>query len=69
MGWPPDLRAKNGFKSAVYLYGSGLCTDDADNTALGGWQGAINYDGTSWPMILASYYPVFAFDPDFPNSR
>ncbi|WP_343691924.1 hypothetical protein [Chitinophaga sp.] len=63
MGWPPDLRAKKGYKSAVYLYGSGLCTDNASNTDLGGWQSAINYNGTSWPMILASYYPVYAFDP------
>lgn len=63
MGWPPDLRAKNGYKSAVYLYGSGLCTDNASNTDLGGWQSAIYYNGKSWPMILASYYPVYAFDP------
>jgi hypothetical protein len=63
MGWPPDLRAKNGYRSAVYLYGSGLCTDNAPNTALGGWQSAINYNGTSWPMVLASYYPIYSFDP------
>jgi hypothetical protein len=63
MGWPPDLRAKNGYRSAVYLYGSGLCTDNASNTDLGGWQSAISYNGTSWPMILASYYPVYSFDP------
>ncbi len=63
MGWPPDLRAKNGYRSAVYLYGSGLCTDNASNTDLGGWQSAITYNGTSWPMILASYYPVYSFDP------
>jgi hypothetical protein len=63
MGWPPDLRAKNGYRSAVYLYGSGLCTDNASNTELGGWQSAITYNGTSWPMILASYYPVYSFDP------
>jgi hypothetical protein len=37
MGWPPDLRARSGYKSAVYLYGSGLCTDNEDSTALGGW--------------------------------
>lgn len=65
MGWPPDLRAKNGYRSAVYLYGSGLCTDNAPNTATGGWQGAIYYQGKSWPMILASYYPISAFDPEF----
>ncbi|HUP10879.1 MAG TPA: hypothetical protein VM187_01660, partial [Niastella sp.] len=55
MGWPPDLRAKNGYRSSVYLYGSGLCTDNAPNTALGGWQSAIYYNGTNWPMVLASY--------------
>ncbi|UII26195.1 T9SS type A sorting domain-containing protein [Fulvivirga maritima] len=63
MGWPPDLRAKNGYRSAVYLYGSGLCTDNASNTDLGGWQSAIYYNGTSWPMVLASYYPIYSFDP------
>ena len=65
MGWPPDLRAKNGYRSAVYLYGSGLCTDNAPNTELGGWQSAIYYNGKNWPMILASYYPVYAYDPAF----
>lgn len=68
MGWPPDLRAKNGYRSAVYLYGSGLCTDNAPNTALGGWQSAINYNGVSWPMVLASYYPIYSFDPACPYS-
>lgn len=63
MGWPPDLRAKNGYRSAVYLYGSGLCTDNASNTELGGWQSAISYNGVSWPMVLASYYPIYSFDP------
>ncbi len=59
MGWPPDKRAKNGYFSAIYLYGSGLCTDNASNTDLGGWQSAIN----GWPMVLISYYPVYCFDP------
>jgi len=63
MGWPPDLRAKNGYRSAIYLYGSGLCTDNASNTALGGWQSAIYYNGQNWPMVLASYYPIYSFDP------
>jgi hypothetical protein len=26
MGWPPDKRVKLGYRSAIYLYGSGLCT-------------------------------------------
>jgi hypothetical protein len=64
MGWPPDKRAKNGYRSAIYLFGSGLCTDNASNTDLGGWQSAIDYKGESWPMVLLSYYPVYSFDPE-----
>jgi hypothetical protein len=68
MRWPRDLRARSGFYSAVYLYGSGLCTDNAPNTALGGWQSAVFYNGQNWPMVLASYYPVYSFDPACPYS-
>lgn len=63
MGWPPDKRAKAGYRSAIYLYGSGLCTDSAANTDLGGWQSAIYHNGEYWPMVLLSYYPVYSFDP------
>jgi hypothetical protein len=63
MGWPPDKRARHGYRSAIYLYGSGLCTDNAKNTEKGGWQSSIDYNGESWPMVLLSYYPVFCFDP------
>lgn len=64
MGWPPDKRAKRGYRSAIYLYGSGLsCSDDADSNALGGWQSSIFYQGESWPMVQLSYYPVYSFDP------
>ncbi len=63
MGWPPDKRVKYGYRSAIYLFGSGLCTDNASNTELGGWQSAIWYNGQNWPMVLASYYPVYCFDP------
>lgn len=66
MGWPPDKRAKQGYKSAIYLFGSGLCTDRASNTDLGGWQSAIHYNGENWPMVLLSYYPVYSFDPACP---
>ncbi len=68
MRWPRDLRARNGYYSAVYLYGSGLCTDSAPNTATGGWQSAIWHNGQNWPMVLASYYPVYSFDPACPYS-
>jgi hypothetical protein len=63
LGWPPDLRAKNGYRSTIYLYGSGLNTDNADSTALGGWQSAMTYGGISYPMVLISYYPVYSFSP------
>lgn len=59
MRWPRDGRARKGFYSAVYLYGSGLSSDNASNTEKGGWQGTAG-DG---PMVLASYYPVYSFDP------
>lgn len=69
MGWLPDKRAKNGYYSTVYLYGSGLTTDNASSTALGGWQSATYYNGESWPNVLISYYPVACFDKNFTYSK
>ncbi len=63
-GWPPDKRARNGYYSQVYGYGSGVGTDNESNTALGGWQSATSWQGQSWPMVLLSYYPIASFDPD-----
>ena len=54
MGWPPDKRARNGYYSTVYVYGSGLYSDNASNTELGGWQSATWYDNQSWPMVSLS---------------
>ena len=65
MGWPPDKRARNGYYSTVYVYGSGLNSDNADMYATGGWQGATWYNGSSWPMVNISYYPIACFDPAF----
>jgi hypothetical protein len=59
MRWPRDSRVRKGMYSAVYLYGSGLSTDNAPNTEAGGWQSSAG-DG---PIVLASYYPVYSFDP------
>ncbi|MCD8266051.1 MAG: hypothetical protein LUC33_02745 [Prevotellaceae bacterium] len=64
MGWPPDKRARSGYRSTIYVYGSGLNTDSADSTETGGWQGATDYNGESWPCVLASYYPVSRFRDD-----
>lgn len=58
MGWPPDRFPKEGYFSSVYLYGSGLCTDDANNTATGGWQSSIQ----GYPMVLLSWAPVVNYD-------
>lgn len=54
MGWPPDRLSQEGHFSNVYLFGSGLCTDNASSTEKGGWQSGIN----GYPMVLLSYYPV-----------
>ena len=62
-GWPPDKRARNGYYSQVYGYGSGVGTDSEPNTATGGWQSATTWQGQSWPMVLLSYYPIASFDP------
>ena len=67
MGWPPDKRARNGYYSTVYVFGSGLYSDSADKYARGGWQGATWYNGSSWPMVNISYYPIACFDPAFKN--
>ncbi|MCP5534221.1 MAG: hypothetical protein H7A48_13710 [Akkermansiaceae bacterium] len=67
-GWPPDKRAKEGYYSTVYLFGSGMSTDSANNEALGGWMGNVHHKGEDWPMVLLSYYPVWCFDPNYPNN-
>lgn len=63
-GWPPDKRARNGYFSTVYIYGSGIQGNN-DYKALGGWQSATSYRGESWPMVYISYYPIACFDPSF----
>lgn len=70
MGWPPDLRARNGYRSLVYIFGSGLRNDNTPNTEAGGYQGAIWYSdpatgiSANWPCVWASYYPFSRFRDD-----
>lgn len=64
MGWPPTTNVRKGYRDAVFLFGSKLGTDTASNTDLGGWQSAVNVGGTTYPMVLLSYYPISCFDPD-----
>ena len=68
MGWPPDKAARSGYRSAVFLYGSGVGTDNASNTDKGGWQSAVTINSVTYPMILLSYYPVYCYDPACPYS-
>lgn len=65
MGWPPDINARKGYKSFVYVFGSGLNRDNTSNTTQGGYQSQTSPDdGGSWPCVWASYYPVSRFRDD-----
>ncbi len=64
MGWPPDLSPRNGYRSFVYVFGSGLENDNSPNTEKGGYQSSIWVDGRNWPCVYASYYPVSRFRDD-----
>ncbi len=64
MGWPPDINARKGWKSFVYVFGSGLANDNTSNTEKGGYQGQTSADGSTWPCVWASYYPMSRFRDD-----
>ncbi len=64
MGWPPDKSPKRGYKSFIYVFGSGLKNDNSPNTEMGGYQGYTDADGDGWPCVWASYYPVARFRDD-----
>ncbi|MGN6556175.1 MAG: hypothetical protein ACTHLW_20895, partial [Verrucomicrobiota bacterium] len=64
--WPREPKAQNGYFSSIYLFGSGLSTDNASNTEKGGWQSGTTYQGRGWPIVLLSYYPVYSFDEACP---
>ncbi len=64
MGWPPDINAREGWRSFVYVFGSGLSNDSEPNTTQGGYQSATSVDGRSWPCVWASFYPVSRFRDD-----
>ena len=64
MGWPPDINARQGWKSFVYVFGSGLSNDNTSQTEQGGYQSQTSADGRSWPCVWASYYPMSRFRDD-----
>jgi hypothetical protein len=68
MGWPPTTSVRDGYRDAVFLYGSGLGTDNASNTDMGGWQSGIQIGQKNYPIVLLSYYPTSCFDPESTNS-
>lgn len=68
MGWPPTTSVRDGYRDAVFLYGSGLGTDNASNTEMGGWQSGIQIGQKNYPIVLLSYYPTSCFDPESTNS-
>ena len=64
MGWPPDLSAREGYKSFVYIFGSGLSNDNESNTTQGGYQSTTRVDGKNYACVWASYYPFSRFRDD-----
>ncbi len=64
MGWPPDINARKGWKSFVYVFGSGLSNDSESQTTEGGYQSSTYVDNATWPCVWASYYPVSRFRDD-----
>lgn len=67
MGWPPDINAREGYKSFIYTIGSGISNDNDDNQMTGGWQSATWIDGRNWPCVWATWYPVSRFRDDADN--
>ena len=64
MGWPPDLSAREGYKSFVYIFGSGLSNDNTSKDEKGGYQSSTRVDGKNYACVWASYYPFSRFRDD-----
>jgi len=64
MGWPPDLSARKGYKSIIYIFGSGLTNDNTSPEEQGGYQSATYADGQTWACVWASWYPFSRFRLD-----
>lgn len=64
IGWIPDLSARKGYKSFVYIFGSGLANDNESQTTQGGYQSSTYADGSNWACVWASYYPFSRFRDD-----
>jgi hypothetical protein len=67
MGWPPDINAREGYKSFIYTIGSGINKDNTDSVSTGGWQSSVYIDGRNWPCVWATWYPMSRFRDDADN--
>ena len=64
IGWPPNLSARNGYRSFIYIFGSGLANDNTPKTEAGGYQSATNTGEGYYACVWASYYPFSRFRSD-----
>lgn len=64
IGWPPNLSARNGYRSMIYIFGSGLNNDSESKTTQGGYQSSTYADGGNYACVWASYYPFSRFRSD-----
>ena len=64
IGWPPNLSARNGYRSMIYIFGSGLANDNTSKNEKGGYQSATSADGGYYACVWASYYPFSRFRSD-----
>lgn len=67
IGWPPNLSARNGYRSLIYIFGSGLSNDSESKTTQGGYQSSTYADGRNYACVWASYYPFSRFRSDADN--
>ena len=64
IGWPPNLSARNGYRSFIYIFGSGLANDNTPKTEQGGYQSATNTGEGYYACVWASYLPFSRFRSD-----
>ena len=64
IGWPPNLSARNGYRSFIYIFGSGLNNDNTDKSEKGGYQSSTSTGEGYYACVWASYYPFSRFRSD-----
>ncbi|MBP3213262.1 MAG: immunoglobulin domain-containing protein [Bacteroidaceae bacterium] len=64
IGWPPNLSARNGYRSFIYIFGSGLANDNEPKTTEGGYQSATQTGEGYYACVWASFLPFSRFRSD-----